>query len=138
MLNAAGDKVLPVIPQLIIPIKRALNGKNPGVMASTLRVIQHLCMCGWYKESRNSPISSCSHHFAACGNRETFFSCFKYVPELHFPQCSSDSVAPRMLTITITFSVLPQLHMILKQMSFALALSGGEKSIKIPFHVARS
>jgi hypothetical protein len=48
MLNAGGEKILPVIPQLIIPIKNALNGKNPGVMASTLRIIQHLCMCGWY------------------------------------------------------------------------------------------
>jgi hypothetical protein len=48
LLNAAGDKVLPVIPQLIIPIKNALNTKIPSVIASTLRIIQHLCMVGEY------------------------------------------------------------------------------------------
>lgn len=48
MLNAAGDKVLPVIPQIIIPIKNALNTKNRGIVAATLRIIQHLCMCGEY------------------------------------------------------------------------------------------
>jgi Parkin co-regulated protein len=48
MLNAGGDKVLPVIPQLIIPIKNALNTRNRAVIASTLRIIQHLCMCGKY------------------------------------------------------------------------------------------
>lgn len=70
MLNAAGDKVFPIIPQIILPIKRgemvkasivsyfhslhsifnslALRTKNPQVIAATCRVIQHLCMCGEY------------------------------------------------------------------------------------------
>lgn len=48
MLNADGEKVLPVIPQIIIPIKNALNTKNRQVIAATLRVIQHLCDCGEY------------------------------------------------------------------------------------------
>lgn len=49
MLEADGEKALPVIPQLIVPIKNALTTKNPGVIAATLRVIQHLCMCGEYQ-----------------------------------------------------------------------------------------
>lgn len=48
LLDAGSNKVLPVIPQLIIPIKNALNTKNQRVIAATLRVIQHLCMCGEY------------------------------------------------------------------------------------------
>jgi hypothetical protein len=48
MLNAEGSKVLSVIPQLIIPIKNSLNTKNRGIVSSTLRIIQHLCMCGEY------------------------------------------------------------------------------------------
>jgi hypothetical protein len=54
MLNAAGEQARPVIPQLIIPIKNALNTKNPGVIAATLRIIQHLCMCG--ESARTSDI----------------------------------------------------------------------------------
>lgn len=46
MLNAASDKILPVIPKLIIPIKNALNTKNCDIIMATLRIIQHMCNCG--------------------------------------------------------------------------------------------
>ncbi|XP_048768682.1 parkin coregulated gene protein-like [Ostrea edulis] len=42
MLEHGGSKILPVIPQLIIPIKNALNMRNPQVMCTTLKVLQHL------------------------------------------------------------------------------------------------
>jgi len=42
MLENGGNKVLPVIPQLIIPIKTALNTRDPIVMQRTLKVIQRL------------------------------------------------------------------------------------------------
>ena len=37
-------QVLPVIPQLIIPIKTALNTRDPNVMVKTLKVLQALVM----------------------------------------------------------------------------------------------
>lgn len=42
MLEHGGSKILPVIPQLIIPIKNALNTRNPQVVCTTLKVLQHL------------------------------------------------------------------------------------------------
>lgn len=42
MLEHGGSKILPVIPQLIIPIKNALNMRNQQVMCTTLKVLQHL------------------------------------------------------------------------------------------------
>ncbi|TRY69826.1 hypothetical protein DNTS_026698 [Danionella cerebrum] len=42
MLEHGGNKVLPVIPQLIIPIKNALNTRNRQVICTTLKVLQHL------------------------------------------------------------------------------------------------
>merc|ERR1719371_141582 len=33
MLDAGGGKVLPVVPQLIIPVKTALNTRDPEVIA---------------------------------------------------------------------------------------------------------
>lgn len=42
MLEHGGAKILPVIPQLIIPIKNALNMRNVQVMCTTLKVLQHL------------------------------------------------------------------------------------------------
>mmetsp|Transcript_39561 Transcript_39561/g.51018 ORF Transcript_39561/g.51018 Transcript_39561/m.51018 type:complete len:268 (+) Transcript_39561:67-870(+) len=42
MLQAGWNKVLPVIPQLIIPIKTALNTRDPVVMVKTLKVLQAL------------------------------------------------------------------------------------------------
>lgn len=42
MLEHGGNKVIPVIPQLIIPIKDALNTRNPKVVCTTLKALQHL------------------------------------------------------------------------------------------------
>ncbi|XP_033124953.1 parkin coregulated gene protein homolog [Anneissia japonica] len=42
MLEHGGNKILPVIPQLIIPIKQALQMRNPDVICTTLKVLQHL------------------------------------------------------------------------------------------------
>lgn len=42
MLEHGGSKILPVIPQLIIPIKNALNTRNPQILCTTLKVLQHL------------------------------------------------------------------------------------------------
>jgi hypothetical protein len=46
MLEAGGSKVLPVVPQLIIPIKQALNTRDPDVMCIMLRVLQQLVLSG--------------------------------------------------------------------------------------------
>lgn len=45
MLDKGGAKVLPVIPQLIIPIKTALNTRDPEVIAITLKILQSLVTC---------------------------------------------------------------------------------------------
>ncbi|NXA83411.1 PACRG protein, partial [Thryothorus ludovicianus] len=42
MLEHGGNKILPVVPQLIIPIKNALNLRNRQILCTTLKVIQHL------------------------------------------------------------------------------------------------
>ncbi|XP_026480502.1 parkin coregulated gene protein homolog [Ctenocephalides felis] len=42
MVEAAPEKVFPVLPQLILPIKKAFNTRNADVMCTTLRVLQHL------------------------------------------------------------------------------------------------
>ncbi|XP_027489937.1 parkin coregulated gene protein isoform X2 [Corapipo altera] len=42
MLEHGGNKILPVVPQLIIPIKNALNLRNRRVLISTLKILQHL------------------------------------------------------------------------------------------------
>lgn len=39
MLDAGGSKILPVVPQLIIPIKTALNTRCPEVIATTIKVL---------------------------------------------------------------------------------------------------
>lgn len=46
MLTAGGGKVLPVVPQLIIPIKTALNTRDPEVISTTLKVLQTLVLAG--------------------------------------------------------------------------------------------
>lgn len=48
MLEAGAHKVLPVIPQLIIPIKTALNTREKEVIVKILKIIQILvkCDCG--------------------------------------------------------------------------------------------
>jgi hypothetical protein len=45
MLAKGGAKVLPVIPQLIIPIKTALNTRDPDIIQVTLKVLQSLVLC---------------------------------------------------------------------------------------------
>jgi len=42
MLSFGGTKILPVIPQLIIPLKKALNTREKSIICKTLKVIQHL------------------------------------------------------------------------------------------------
>lgn len=45
MLEAGAHKVLPVIPQLIIPIKTALNTREKEVVVKILKIIQMLVNC---------------------------------------------------------------------------------------------
>ena len=45
MLEKGGAKVLPVIPQLIIPIKTALNTRDCEIIAITLKILQALVTC---------------------------------------------------------------------------------------------
>ncbi|DAZ96575.1 TPA: hypothetical protein N0F65_011799 [Lagenidium giganteum] len=45
MLINASSKVLPVIPQLIIPIKNALNTRNAGIIVKTLHILQLMVTC---------------------------------------------------------------------------------------------
>ncbi|KAI7804847.1 parkin coregulated protein, partial [Triplophysa rosa] len=42
LLEHGGSKILPVVPQLIIPTKNALNTRNRQVICTTLKVLQHL------------------------------------------------------------------------------------------------
>ena len=44
LLERGGSKILPVVPQLIIPIKVALNTRIPGVMVRVLRVLKKLVL----------------------------------------------------------------------------------------------
>lgn len=44
MLDKGGSKILPVVPQLIIPIKKALNTRDSEVMVTTLKVLQTLVL----------------------------------------------------------------------------------------------
>jgi len=46
MLEKGGSKILPVVPQLIIPIKTALNTRDPEVIVTTLKVLQALVLSG--------------------------------------------------------------------------------------------
>mmetsp|Transcript_23745 Transcript_23745/g.59909 ORF Transcript_23745/g.59909 Transcript_23745/m.59909 type:complete len:358 (-) Transcript_23745:1767-2840(-) len=46
LLEEGGSKILPVIPQLIIPIKTALNTRDPEVIAIVLKVLQQLVVSG--------------------------------------------------------------------------------------------
>ena len=45
MLEAAPHKVLPVIPQLIIPLKLALNTRQKSIIVKVLRILQLLVKC---------------------------------------------------------------------------------------------
>ncbi|KAF2366312.1 Parkin co-regulated protein, partial [Trinorchestia longiramus] len=42
LLANGGDKIIPLIPQLILPLKSALNTRIPGVVCTVLKVIQEL------------------------------------------------------------------------------------------------
>jgi len=44
MLEKGGSRILPVVPQLIIPIKTALNTRDPEVVVTTLKVLQTLVL----------------------------------------------------------------------------------------------
>ena len=46
MLEAGAHKVLPVIPQLIIPLKTALNTREKEVMVKVLKILQALVNAG--------------------------------------------------------------------------------------------
>jgi len=46
LLEKGGAKILPTIPQLIIPIKTALNTRDPEIMCATLKVMQQLVVSG--------------------------------------------------------------------------------------------
>merc|ERR1712230_319436 len=46
MLENGGSKILPVIPQLIIPIKTALNTRDAQIIATVLKVLQELVVSG--------------------------------------------------------------------------------------------
>ncbi|XP_075964189.1 parkin coregulated gene protein-like [Anarhichas minor] len=46
LLDNGGPKILPVIPQLIIPVRKALNTKNHQVMCIMLKVLKHLVVSG--------------------------------------------------------------------------------------------
>merc|ERR1712139_415442 len=46
MLEKGGGKILPVVPQLIIPIKTALNTRDHEVIATMLKVLQTLVLSG--------------------------------------------------------------------------------------------
>lgn len=42
LLERGGPKILPTVPQLIIPIKTALNTRHPDIICATLRILQQL------------------------------------------------------------------------------------------------
>eukprot|EP00051_Salpingoeca_urceolata_P027243 m.480591 g.480591 ORF g.480591 m.480591 type:complete len:219 (+) comp21897_c0_seq1:163-819(+) len=42
MLEAGGEKITPVVPQLIIPVKNALNTRDAEIVGVTLKLLQQL------------------------------------------------------------------------------------------------
>merc|ERR1712137_232553 len=46
MLEKGGPKILPVVPQLIVPIKTALNTRDPELMTTMMKVIQTMILSG--------------------------------------------------------------------------------------------
>jgi len=46
MLERGGSKILPVVPQLIIPLKTALNTRDPEIVAPTIKLLQTLVLSG--------------------------------------------------------------------------------------------
>jgi hypothetical protein len=45
MIHAGWKKILPVVPQLIIPIKTALNTRIKSVIVKVLKILQQLFSC---------------------------------------------------------------------------------------------
>ncbi|RNE94949.1 uncharacterized protein Tco025E_10273 [Trypanosoma conorhini] len=48
LLEKGGSKILPTIPQLILPIKTALNTRHPTVIVNVLKVLQKLVLSADY------------------------------------------------------------------------------------------
>jgi len=46
MLEKGGSKLLPVVPQLIVPVKTALNTRDPELMCTMMKVLQALVLSG--------------------------------------------------------------------------------------------
>jgi len=46
MLEKGGSKILSVVPQLIIPLKTALNTRNPVIICTMLKILQALVLSG--------------------------------------------------------------------------------------------
>jgi hypothetical protein len=46
MLDRGGSKILPVVPQLIIPIKTGLNTRDPEVVSTIMKILQKLVLSG--------------------------------------------------------------------------------------------
>jgi len=46
LLEQGGSKILPVVPQLILPIRAALNTRDPAVIATMLKTLQKLVVSG--------------------------------------------------------------------------------------------
>merc|ERR1719235_1153429 len=46
MMEKGGPKLLPVVPQLIVPVKTALNTRYPEIMCTTMKILQTLVLSG--------------------------------------------------------------------------------------------
>jgi hypothetical protein len=46
MMEKGGAKLLPVVPQLIVPVKTALNTRDPELMCTMMKVLQNLVLSG--------------------------------------------------------------------------------------------
>jgi hypothetical protein len=46
MMEKGGPKLLPVVPQLIVPVKTALNTRDPEIMCTTMKILQTLVLSG--------------------------------------------------------------------------------------------
>jgi len=46
MLEKGGAKILPVVPQLVVPMKEALNTRVPEIMCTMLKILQKLVLSG--------------------------------------------------------------------------------------------
>jgi hypothetical protein len=45
-LAKGGAKILPTVPQLIIPLKTALNSRDPEIVCAVLKIMQQLVAAG--------------------------------------------------------------------------------------------